>query len=334
MSSGNVTFPDAGEPPSAYDFERTLLIGSYLGAMSWGIHFAVYGSAMYFSFVRLGDKRRGSNTLCWLFMAYMTVIFGLSTTYVGTNIQANIDGYITHRNDPGGPATFAQNNFRSAMVLVGNNIFPTISIWLNDMLMIWRLYVIWGVYWIVSLAVVAFLGSFVMGILLLFTSSQPGHTFNSADAVKFGTAFFSISLSLQVLITLVIVFRLIYLQRQTTKALGNTPEYRDHYISAWPILLESSAMYGTVGFIFLILYNKNNPVSNVFLQLMVQWMCISSDLIILRVMVGSGWTTRTAEKYTSMIFKTGNQESTAHVVSLEHNKRSGGSLMSDSDTKV
>lgn len=92
-----------------------------------------------------------------------------------------------------------------------------------------------------------------MGILLLFTSAQPGHTLNSEDAVHVGTAFWSISLSMTVICTLLIVARLIYLQRQAVKALGNIPEYRDHYISAWTILLESSALYTIFGFVYLIL---------------------------------------------------------------------------------
>lgn len=92
-----------------------------------------------------------------------------------------------------------------------------------------------------------------MGIFLIISVAQPGNDLNSALAVKFGTAYFSISLSLTVIVTLTIVFRLLYLQRLVSKALGNAPEYRDHYISASTILLESSALYAVVGFIFLIL---------------------------------------------------------------------------------
>lgn len=87
----------------------------------------------------------------------------------------------------------------------------------------------------------------------MFTSAQPGHTLNSGDAVTFGTAFWSISLSMTVIVTLLIVGRLFIIQRQTAKILGNLPEYQDHYISAWTILLESSALYTMFGFIYLIL---------------------------------------------------------------------------------
>jgi len=295
--SAPITFPDAGELPAAYAFERTLLIGSFIGAMAWGIQFSVYGTAMYFSFIRLGRIGR----LSWVLMAYMTIVFAMSTTYVGTNIQSNVDMYINHRNDPGGPLMYATLAFSTPLVLVGNNICPVISIFLTDALLIWRLHVIWGVIWVLVLPVLMLIASTVMGILLIYTSAQPGHTFNSADAVKFGTAYFSISLSLTVIVTLIIVARLIYLQRLVSKTLGNTSECRDHYISAWTIILESSAMYSVIGFIFLVLYNKNNPVSNIFIQLMVQVMCISSELVILRIAIGSAWTARTSEEITSLI---------------------------------
>jgi hypothetical protein len=58
---------------------------------------------------------------------------------------------------------------------------------------------------------------------------------------------------MMVIITLTIVFRLLYLQHIITKLLGNAPEDKAHYISAWTILLESSSMYAVVGFIFLVL---------------------------------------------------------------------------------
>ncbi|KAJ7577486.1 hypothetical protein C8J56DRAFT_1170973 [Mycena floridula] len=307
MSGDNVTitFPDSGELPSDYDFERTLLIGSFLGCMAWGIQLAAYGAAMYFLFIKFAQARRLQRSAfwSWALMLYMTILLAMSTTYIGTNIQANVDMYITHRNDPGGPLVYALTTFNSPMVLVGNNICPVISIFLTDALLVWRLYIIWGLFWTLVLPVLLFLASTVMGILLIYTSALPEHTFNSLDAAKFGTAYFSLSLSLTVIVTLIIVFRLLYLQRMTAKALGNAPEYQDHYISAWTILLESFALYAVIGFIFVVLYNKNPAVSNIFLQLMVQVMCISADLVMLRVAIGSAWTARQSENITSVIFR-------------------------------
>ncbi|THU78976.1 hypothetical protein K435DRAFT_36569 [Dendrothele bispora CBS 962.96] len=324
MSLANVTFSDTGELPSDYDFERTLLIGSFLGCMTWGINFTVYGATMYFWLTRPGHQQCSSRAL----MACMTVIFAMSTTYVGTNIQANVDMYINHRDDPG-PLTYALLTFDTPLVLVGNNICPVISIFLNDALLVWRLYIIWGVIWIVVLPVIMLIASTVMGILLIYTSAQPGHTFNSTDAVHFGTAYFSVSLSLTVIVTLTIVLRLVYLQHRARKVFGNTPEFQDHYISACAILLESSAMYAVIGFIFLVLYNKNNAVSNIFIQLMVQVMCISSDLIILRVMIGKAWTARMSEEFSSLVF---NPVFPASITEIEFSghKQVGGSLSSGS----
>ncbi|KAJ7577473.1 hypothetical protein C8J56DRAFT_970892 [Mycena floridula] len=320
MSGDNVTitFPDSGELPSDYDFERTLLIGSFLGCLAWGVHLATYGAAMYLVFTKFVQARQlqRSTFWAWALMLYMTILLAMSTTYIGTNIQANVDMYITHRNDPGGPLAYALATFNSPLVLVGNNICPVISIFLTDALLVWRLYVIWGIFWTLVLPILMFLASTVMGILLIYTSALPGHIFNSLDAVKFGTAYFSISLSLTVIVTLTIVFRLLYLQRETAKALGNTPEYQDHYISAWTILLESFTLYAVIGFIFLILYHKSNAVSNIFLQLMVQLMCVSADLVILRVAIGSAWTARQSENITSVIFRQHVETSLTDIESL------------------
>ncbi|KAJ7582012.1 hypothetical protein C8J56DRAFT_956687, partial [Mycena floridula] len=307
MSGDNVTIaiPDSGELPSDYDFERTLMIGSFLGCMAWGVQLSTYGAAIYFLFAKLVQAHRLQRSAfwSWALMLYMTILLAMSTTFIGTTIQTNVDMYITHRNDPGGPLVYALLTFNSPMVLVGNNICPVISIFLTDALMVWRLYVIWGVFWTLVLPVHMFLASIAMGILLIYTSAVPGHTFNSLDAVKFGTAYFSISLSMRVLVTLIIVFRLLYLQHMTAKALGHAPEYQDHYISAWTILSESFTIYAVVGFIFLVLYNIGNAVSNIFLQLMVQVMCICADIVILKVAMGSAWTARQSENITSVVFR-------------------------------
>ncbi|KAF5351281.1 hypothetical protein D9758_007986 [Tetrapyrgos nigripes] len=192
--------------------------------MAWGIHLTVYGAAMSFSFLRIRRKQRSTYT-SWAFMVYMTIILAMATTYVGTNIQDNERLAC----DPGGPLAYAEAAFDTPMILIGNNVYPVIAIFLNDALLVWWLYIIWDLIWMVAFAVIMLMTSFVTGVLLLYTSAQPGHTFNSADAVSFGTAYFSISLSLTVIVTLVIVSWLVYLQNQATKALGNTPEYRDHY---------------------------------------------------------------------------------------------------------
>jgi len=301
MSSGNVTvvYPDAGELPYELAFEKTLLIAGFLGTAAWGIHLCVYGAAMYFSFIS-APHRRQRTWLSWALMVYMTVIFASATTYVGADIQVNIDIYIVHRNDPGGPYVYAFNAYRTPLVLIGINICPMVSILLTDALLIWRLYVIWGVYWILVLPVIMHLGSIVTGVLLMFTSAQPGHTLNSGDAVTFGTAFWSISLSMTVIVTLLIVGRLVIKQRQNAKIIGNLPEHQD-YISAWTILLESSALYTIFGFIYLILYNRSSPANNVFDALMGQVVCISSDLIILRVGLGCSWKSQTSAKITSVM---------------------------------
>ncbi|KAJ7235675.1 hypothetical protein C8J57DRAFT_1377615 [Mycena rebaudengoi] len=306
MSAGNVTaiFPDAGETPAEYEFERTLMIGSFVGAMTWGIHLMVYGTAMYFSVIKLRQLEQRltrSNLLSWVLIVYMTVLFALCTIYMGANIQDNVNMFINHRNNPGGPLVYGALAYRSPLILLGTNICPVIAIFMTDSLLLWRLYIIWGRIWTLVLPSLMLIASVVMGILLLFTSALPGHTFNSADAVRFGTAYFSISLSMTVIVTLTIVFRLLYLQRIVMKLLGNAPDDKAHYISASTILLESSSMYALVGFIFLVLYNKNSPVSNAFTGLMVQVMCISSDLVILRVAIGTAWTAQASQNISSSL---------------------------------
>jgi hypothetical protein len=83
--------------------------------------------------------------------------------------------------------------------------------------------------------------------------------FFSGKAINFGLPYYTISITLNVLLTSGIVTRVVFLARRLSSTLG--PESAQVYIGAASILIESAALYSIIGVVFLIPYGLNHPTA-------------------------------------------------------------------------
>jgi hypothetical protein len=104
-----------------------------------------------------------------------------------------------------------------------------------------------------------------MGTLWTLQSSQPGLSFYSALPLAYGISYYTISLSLNVVITLLIVARLLWYRRALLDAMPAA--HARHYLSLAAVLVESAALYSFFALGFLISYAINNPINQIFLGL-------------------------------------------------------------------
>jgi succinate-acetate transporter protein len=107
-----------------------------------------------------------------------------------------------------------------------------------------------------------------MGILVLFETNLPASNLWTALSVKFTLSYFSLSLSLNVLLTFLIVIRLLLHRQRTRKHLG--AKHATHYTSIAAMLVESSALYSAFSLIFIVSYARNSPVQNLFLPVLAE----------------------------------------------------------------
>jgi len=150
-----------------------------------------------------------------------------------------------------------------------------------------------------------------MGILLLFESGLPASNLWTRLSTDFALAYFTITLSLNVILTLLIVVRLLIHRRRVRKHLG--PEHATHYTSIASMLIESSALYSLFSLLFLVSFAVRSFAQNLFLPVLAEiqvsaafavfgssflaYICpemISPLLIVIRVARGRGWSTNTA----------------------------------------
>jgi hypothetical protein len=102
-----------------------------------------------------------------------------------------------------------------------------------------------------------------MGTLWTLESSQPTLSMYSALPLAYGTSYYAISLSANIILTLLIIGRLVSYRRTLIQSLP--AESANHYISLAAVIIESAALYSVFAILFLITYAVNNPTNQVWL---------------------------------------------------------------------
>lgn len=102
-----------------------------------------------------------------------------------------------------------------------------------------------------------------MGTLWTLQSSQPGLSLYSALPMAYGTSYYVISLSVNILLTILIAARLLMYRR---KAMLTLPHgHATHYVTLAAIFVESAALYSIAALTFIVSYALNNPINQIFL---------------------------------------------------------------------
>jgi fluoride ion exporter CrcB/FEX len=104
-----------------------------------------------------------------------------------------------------------------------------------------------------------------MGIMFVLEVSQPNSFYTRPTAIyDFSTAFFSISFSLNFLLTLMIIVRLSWHSRNIRKVLGATTGASGTYKTIVTILVESFTLYAVNYALFIGLWIDDNAAAAIF----------------------------------------------------------------------
>lgn len=83
-------------------------------------------------------------------------------------------------------------------------------------------------------------------------------------SINWTIPFFSLSLSLNIIITIAIVLRLLLFRRQIVLLLGK--DHGTQYTSIAAMIVESAAIFSTFSLLFLVPFALNHPLNEVFFQ--------------------------------------------------------------------
>ncbi|RXW13579.1 hypothetical protein EST38_g12273 [Candolleomyces aberdarensis] len=275
----------AGETPTDLWMERSNLIGLIIGGVAYGILFTIFIQCILVLRSNNGGRRNQ-----WL-MVYSGAVFLLATFGIAANTKFVQMCYIDYRNYPGGPNMFTVDFYSTFVNMFGTAAYVVMN-WLVDGLMLYRFAIIYDRKPLFILFPgLMYLGILGLSITLLCFMTMPAHGFWDPTTVRIGTAYWSVSVSMNVVITLAIVGRLLKMRRTIQKLLG--PKHSSPYTSTLAMIVESAALYTSWALVFIITYARADIFQNIVLPSLGQVQGIAPLLIIFRVAQGKAWTSST-----------------------------------------
>ncbi|PCH39109.1 hypothetical protein WOLCODRAFT_146859 [Wolfiporia cocos MD-104 SS10] len=287
-SSATSALPSSTSPSYATDesaeilwYEQSINAAVYIGAMAWGLQVVVYFQALK---ATLRSPIKGMR----LWTLFTSVSFSLTTVNICCNINFNERAWIDEREYPGGPISFFSRE-QALPVNVASIATSVICMFLTNGLLIYRCHALWNKAYITLFLCATLVACTVMSIL---HSIQVVHAPSGSwddTLLSLCVPYASLTMSLNVLLVLILVFRLLDLSRKLPKSLP-TQTHKD-YTSLEALLIESALPYGTVSFVFSIFFGVRSTIANLFLSLIIQLQGITSGLIVTRMANGHAWST-------------------------------------------
>ncbi|KAG1829615.1 hypothetical protein EV424DRAFT_1507199 [Suillus variegatus] len=265
--------------------EKGWLQGTVVSAVAYGIGVALFFMCFHLLFRKMN---RTNYKKLLPFLIYITTTFILSTLFMAALADFTQLAFIQYRNYPGGPSAF--ENLSIPMDNI-TDVCGVLTMILSDALVVWRCMVIYRgcmvPMWIIMLfPCLMYAASIAMAIMWLLQVTTSAPYFSSTD-IDYTIPYLTLSLALNIIITIVIVLRLLTYRRRISKVLGSS--YGTQYTSIAAMIVESAALYSTFSVAFLTLFGLNNAISETFLVSLTQVQIIAMLLIVFRLAQGKAW---------------------------------------------
>jgi len=282
------------EPHALILADRDILLSQIFGGVGFGMVLVLYLQAL--SFLLRKDWRRE-----WPLLIFTSLLFICAALLFSGSTVLIVNAFVNNRAFPDGPASYARLEFRVPAVIMGNSAFP-IQSWLADSYLIYRCYVVYSrQLWITVFPSLLLLGSLVTGIFVISNETEPNSSFWATTSVNFAIPYFSLTIALNVIVTLLIIGKLLWARRTSRKLLGPNSS-SSVYTSISAMLIESAALNFCTSIAFLVPYARGDTVSVVFQEIAAYNSIVSTLLIMVRVAQGRAWTAKTTNELSTLQF--------------------------------
>ena len=103
-------------------------------------------------------------------------------------------------------------------------------------------------------------------MILLAQLTPAGSSIWTSSTINFGISYWSISVSINIIVTTLIVGRLLYFRSRTLHVVNK--EQAQTYTGIVAMLVESAALYSVTGLIFIISYALDNMIQHVMMHVL------------------------------------------------------------------
>ncbi|EJC99624.1 uncharacterized protein FOMMEDRAFT_93135 [Fomitiporia mediterranea MF3/22] len=270
------------EPAYVLLQERVNFVSVALGGIAYGIHLAVFATTVNF-LVKVPSRGK----ISWPYLTFVVALLACGTIQLAVLIKTDEMMFIDDRNYPGGPIAFGMADFSDPIQTTGDAAYIIANI-LADGVLIYRIFVLWGRnYLILGIPVLSYFAIIALGILVVYQAAQPGANLWIHSEIPIVVPYWSLSIALNIVITLAIAYRMLKSRRTVIQTLGQ--EHSKIYTSVTSMLIESAALYSVTGIVYIVCYARNSTIQNAVLPIMDQVVCIAPELIVMRVALGRAW---------------------------------------------
>jgi hypothetical protein len=209
------------------------------------------------------------------------------------NIQFCVLAFVYHRDTPGGPVVYQILHSNVAPAYASLASFSVCN-WLQDVVLLYRFLIIYDKWYkVFVLACMLFLTSLAFNLILLIQLSGHAGLLNVGNNLPISTIYFSLSVGLNVLLTLLIVGRIIYCARMATTNQSKLPT---RYVSISAMVVESAALSAVTGIALIITLHTNVASSIAIESLYGATTVLAPVLITYRVSTGDAWSRNTTQQ--------------------------------------
>lgn len=294
------------------EFEHAYYIGNYMSGILYGVELVMYFETMkYLCFKNTVRSKRAKR----LFAVYSTILLLLLTIDISCNAVWGEIMWINGRSHSGGVTGWFIEEASVWYQTLGSTSVVAM-IFMGDALLLHRLYVIWGSnIWVMILPGFAYLAALALAIIELVIAGEPGGNFFGTKTRNFGISYYTITIGLNIIVTVLICVRLLRLSNAITRVLGR--DSARMYTNIATILIESAAPYSLVGIMWLIPYALQSGTAIGFGQVWAKLTCLCPQLIVLRVVSGKAWRQdMISEAHSTLMFQHGRNTGTTATLDM------------------
>ncbi|KAK0192890.1 hypothetical protein F5146DRAFT_1041928 [Armillaria mellea] len=246
--------------------DKNALIGIWIETCLWGAMFVLI------------KKHHSPGLLAITSIA----LFLFATAHVSLSLRELLEAFIDVPQPPDPTYAILYWSINSRGIAVAKTVLYDTSVFLQDLILIWRLYVVWGYNWKVAVLPIivelAHMGTAYAATGLL---ALPSTDINSPKIKHIGPVGWSLDLVVNVCVTAAIAFRLWFMGR---KVGGHS--HTNRYLSTILTIVESGAIFAAVTLVMLILYVCGSELALNGIDISTQLAVMTPLLIIARVGLG------------------------------------------------
>lgn len=263
----------------ALTISKAELIGVFVESLAYGVYLMVFNQCMF-----VLRKRRSSSRPSGYLIGTAISLFILITAHLVIDILRNMQAFTADEAKPNYP-TIYYSTFNTWQNILKSTLYVAVTL-VSDAFILYRSFILWGRdYLIAAVPFLLFIADIAIGVFWVYTLSLvvPGeNVFADALSVRVKT-FYSITLAMNVICTLLIAFKILKIQKVVAPFATSSESSTFRLL---PIIVESGSAYSALLVIMIGTYTSNSPAMFIILNSMSPIIGIVFSSVIVRVGLG------------------------------------------------